>query len=107
MISHVFKKAEEANIGEVIVAAADQEIADDVKQNGGQAILTKKEHKTGTDRVFEALQSLEDSIRSSFMLFFCQYRLSTILLNIVCYLLICGSNYNFSYIGFFCLLKNM
>ena len=61
MISHVFKKAEEANIGEVIVAAADQEIADDVKQNGGQAILTKKEHKTGTDRVFEALQKIDIS----------------------------------------------
>ena len=32
IISHVFKKAEEANIGEVIVAAEDQEIVDDVKQ---------------------------------------------------------------------------
>ena len=46
MISHVFKKAEEANIGDVIVATEDQEIIDDVKQNGGQAILTKKNHKT-------------------------------------------------------------
>ena len=51
IISHVFKKAEKANIGEVIVAAEDQEIVDDVKQNGGQAILTKNEHKTGTDRI--------------------------------------------------------
>ncbi len=58
MISHVFKKAEEANIGEVIVATEDQEILDDVKKNGGQAILTEKEHKTGTDRVYEALQKL-------------------------------------------------
>ena len=49
IISHVFKKAEEANIGEVIVAAEDQERVDDVKQNGGQAILTKNDHKTGTD----------------------------------------------------------
>ena len=55
IISHVFKKAEEANIGEVIVAAEDQEIVDDVKQNGGQAILTKNEHKTGTDRIYEVL----------------------------------------------------
>ena len=47
MISHVFKKAEEANIGEVIVATEDQEIIDDVKQNGGQAILTKKIIKLG------------------------------------------------------------
>ena len=41
IISHVFKKAEKANIGEVIVATEDQEIINDVKQNGGQAILTK------------------------------------------------------------------
>ena len=61
MISHVFKKAEEANIGEVIVATEDQEIIDDVKQNGGQAILTKKNHKTGTDRVYEALQKLNST----------------------------------------------
>ena len=55
IISHVFKKAEEANIGEVIVAAEDQEIVDDVKQNGGQAILTKNEHKTGTDRILSLI----------------------------------------------------
>ena len=61
IISHVFKKAEEANIGEVVVAAEDQEIVDDVKNNGGQAILTKNHHKTGTDRVYEALQKLDSS----------------------------------------------
>ena len=33
IISHVFKKAEQANIGEVIVAAEDQEIVDDVMWN--------------------------------------------------------------------------
>ena len=59
MISHVFKKAEEANIGEVIVATEDQEIVDDVKKNGGQAILTKNYHKTGTDRIYEALQKFD------------------------------------------------
>ncbi len=58
IISHVFRKAVEANIGEVYVAAEDQEIVDDVCQNGGQAILTKNNHKTGTDRIFEALQKL-------------------------------------------------
>ena len=59
MISHVFKRAEEANIGEVVVATEDQEIMDDVKKNGGQAVLTEKEHKTGTDRIYEALQKLD------------------------------------------------
>ena len=61
IISHVFKKAEEANIGEVIVAAEDQEIVDDVKQNGGQAILTKNDHKTGTDRIYEVFQKINNS----------------------------------------------
>ena len=56
IISHVFKKAEEANIGEVFVATEDQEIVDDVTKNGGKAILTSKNHKTGTDRIYEALQ---------------------------------------------------
>jgi 3-deoxy-manno-octulosonate cytidylyltransferase (CMP-KDO synthetase) len=54
IISHVFKRAESANIGDVIVAAEDQEIIDDVKNNGGNAILTSKNHKTGTDRIYEA-----------------------------------------------------
>ena len=61
MISHVFKKAEEANVGEVIVATEDQEIVDDVKKNGGQVILTKKQHKTGTDRIYEALQKFNNT----------------------------------------------
>ena len=61
MISHVFKKAEEANIGEVIVATENQEILEDVKKNGGQAILTKNQHKTGTDRIYEALQEIDNS----------------------------------------------
>ena len=61
IISHVFKKAEKANIGEVIIATEDQEIVDDVKKNGGRAILTKKEHKTGTDRIYEVLQKFNSS----------------------------------------------
>ena len=58
IISHVFKKAESANIGEVIVASGDKEIIDDVKSNGGNAILTSKNHKTGTDRIYEAFDSI-------------------------------------------------
>ena len=59
IISHVFRRAQEANIGDVVVAAEDQEIVDDVVKNGGRAILTSKNHKTGTDRIYEALQKLE------------------------------------------------
>ena len=56
IISHVSKKAEEANIGDVIVATEDQEIIDDVKGNGFNAIMTSNKHKTGTDRIHEALK---------------------------------------------------
>ena len=58
IISHVFKKAEEANIGDVVVATEDQEILEDVVKNGGRAILTDSHHKTGTDRIFEAYKKL-------------------------------------------------
>ena len=59
IISHVFKRAQEANIGEVVVATEDQEIVDDVTKNGGKAIITSNNHKTGTDRIYEALKKLD------------------------------------------------
>ena len=59
IISHVFKRAEEANIGEVVVATEDQEILEDVLKNGGKAVLTQDDHKTGTDRIFEAYKKLD------------------------------------------------
>ena len=59
IISHVFRKAQEANIGEVIVATEDQEIVDDIVKNGGRAVLTRNNHKTGTDRIYEALKKLD------------------------------------------------
>ena len=59
IISHVFKKAQEANLGEVFVATEDQEIVDDVSKNGGRAILTSRDHKTGTDRIYEALKKID------------------------------------------------
>ena len=59
IISHVVRKAQKANIGEVIVAAEDQEIIDDVEKNHCKAILTSNEHKTGTDRIYEAIKKLK------------------------------------------------
>ena len=58
IISHVFRRAEEANLGEVFVATEDQEIVDDVTKNGGKAILTSKDHKTGSDRIYEAFKKI-------------------------------------------------
>tara|TARA_B100000767_G_C19615435_1_gene471699 strand:+ start:94 stop:807 length:714 start_codon:yes stop_codon:yes gene_type:complete len=58
IISHVFKKAEETKIGEVVVATDDKQILEDVIKNGGKGILTRSDHKTGTDRIFEAYKKL-------------------------------------------------
>ena len=59
IISNVFKKAKEADIGEVYVATEDKEIVDDVISNGGKAILTSNKHKTGSDRIFECYEKLD------------------------------------------------
>ena len=61
IISHVFNKAKKTKIGRVVVCTEDKEIEDEVKKNGGQAILTSSNHKTGTDRIYEALKKLGKS----------------------------------------------
>ena len=59
IISHVFKRAQDADIGDVVVATENTEIVEDVNMNGGRAILTSKEHKTGTDRIYEAFKKMK------------------------------------------------
>jgi len=55
IITNVFKKAEKAGIGKVFVATEDKAIYREVKKNNGNAVMTQKAHKTGSDRIFEAL----------------------------------------------------
>ena len=59
IISHVFKRAQDADIGDVVVATENTEIVDDVTMNGGRAILTGNKHKTGTDRIYEAFKIMK------------------------------------------------
>ena len=54
MIIHVLNRAKESKVGEVFVATPDVEIYEVVKQNGGKAILTRPDHLSGSDRVYEA-----------------------------------------------------
>jgi len=53
MIIHVLNRAKESKIGEVYVATPDNEIFQVVKENGGKAILTKPDHPSGSDRIYE------------------------------------------------------
>ena len=59
IILHVYERAKKANIGDVVVATQDLEILEEVEKNGGKAILTGNQHKTGTDRIFECFQKLK------------------------------------------------
>jgi len=56
MIVHCWQRAIESKIGDVYVATADEEIVKIIKDVGGKTILTSKEHKTGTDRIYEAIE---------------------------------------------------
>jgi len=63
MIIHVLNRAKESKVGEVFVATPDDEIFQVVKENGGKAILTKFDHQSGSDRVYEAyVKELQNSV---------------------------------------------
>ena len=55
MIVQVLRRAEEAKIGPVVVATDDEIIATAVEKAGGRAIMTRADHPSGSDRIFEAL----------------------------------------------------
>ena len=59
MIVHVWRRAVEAGIGPVAVATDAPAIAEAVRQAGGEAVLTRADHASGSDRVFEAVESLD------------------------------------------------
>jgi 3-deoxy-manno-octulosonate cytidylyltransferase (CMP-KDO synthetase) len=59
MIVHVLRRAEAARIGRVAVATDTPEIAAAVTAKGGQAVMTRSEHPSGSDRIFEALGILD------------------------------------------------
>jgi 3-deoxy-manno-octulosonate cytidylyltransferase (CMP-KDO synthetase) len=61
MIVQVWRRAMEADIGPVAIAAGDQAIVDAVRAAGGQAILTRADHPSGSDRIFEALNLFDPS----------------------------------------------
>ncbi|MTW16872.1 3-deoxy-manno-octulosonate cytidylyltransferase [Rhodoplanes serenus] len=59
MIAHVLARAEEAGIGPVYVATDSEAIRDAVTAAGGRAVLTRPDHPSGSDRIFEALGRID------------------------------------------------
>lgn len=60
LVVHVLRRAQEAQLGPVYVATDDQRIADVVQQAGGQTIMTRADHTSGSDRIAEAVQKIPE-----------------------------------------------
>jgi 3-deoxy-manno-octulosonate cytidylyltransferase (CMP-KDO synthetase) len=59
MIVHVLRRAEAAKLGPVVVATDSPEIAAAVDKSGGRAVMTRADHGSGSDRIFEALGKVD------------------------------------------------
>jgi 3-deoxy-manno-octulosonate cytidylyltransferase (CMP-KDO synthetase) len=59
MIVHVWRRAVEADVGPVWVATDDPRVMEAVASAGGKAIMTRSDHPSGSDRIFEALGAVD------------------------------------------------
>lgn len=59
MIVHVLRRAQAADLGEVVVATDSAEIAAAVRDHGGRAQMTAAHHASGSDRIAEAIEALD------------------------------------------------
>jgi 3-deoxy-manno-octulosonate cytidylyltransferase (CMP-KDO synthetase) len=59
MIVHVLRRAQEAGVGPAIVATDSEAIAAAVTKAGGRAALTRADHASGSDRIYEALKQID------------------------------------------------
>jgi 3-deoxy-manno-octulosonate cytidylyltransferase (CMP-KDO synthetase) len=63
MIVHVLRRALAAKIGEAVVATDSEAVAAAVEKAGGRAIMTRADHVSGSDRIYEALEALDPEHR--------------------------------------------
>ena len=59
MIVHVADRARQSGLGRVVVATDAPEIAEAVRAHGHEAVMTRADHESGSDRIFEALTVLD------------------------------------------------
>jgi 3-deoxy-manno-octulosonate cytidylyltransferase (CMP-KDO synthetase) len=65
MIIHVMRRAQAAQLGAVLVATDSEVIAACVEKAGGRAVMTRADHVSGSDRVFEALETVDPQRRAA------------------------------------------
>jgi 3-deoxy-manno-octulosonate cytidylyltransferase (CMP-KDO synthetase) len=63
MIVHVVRRAQAAKIGEVVVATDSEPVLAAVEKAGGRAVMTRVDHPSGSDRIYEALTELDPERR--------------------------------------------
>ncbi|MEZ5828010.1 MAG: 3-deoxy-manno-octulosonate cytidylyltransferase [Hyphomicrobiales bacterium] len=63
MIVHVWRRATEANCGPVVVATDAEAVRDAVAKAGGEALMTRPDHASGSDRVHEAIRQFDPDRR--------------------------------------------
>jgi len=68
MIVHVLRRAQAAKIGETVVATDSEAVAAAVEKAGGRAVMTRSDHVSGSDRIFEALEALDPEHRLGIVL---------------------------------------
>ena len=68
MIAHVLRRALEADIGPVAVATDSAEVAAIVDKAGGSAVMTRRDHASGSDRIFEALGKVDPERTAKFVI---------------------------------------
>ena len=68
IIQHVYKRALESKVGKVYVVTGDKKIAEEIQKIKGKFILTKKKHKTGTDRIFEAYKKINKKLNCEYII---------------------------------------
>jgi 3-deoxy-manno-octulosonate cytidylyltransferase (CMP-KDO synthetase) len=68
MIVHVLRRAEEAALGPVVVATDSRDIAAAVEKAGGRAVMTRADHVSGSDRIFEALGQIDPQTRAGIVM---------------------------------------
>jgi 3-deoxy-manno-octulosonate cytidylyltransferase (CMP-KDO synthetase) len=59
MIVHVARRAAESGLGRVVVATDTRQVAEVVRTAGFETVMTSPDHQSGSDRIFEALQTLD------------------------------------------------
>jgi 3-deoxy-manno-octulosonate cytidylyltransferase (CMP-KDO synthetase) len=64
MIVHVMRRAQAADLGPVVIATDSEAIAACVEKAGGRALMTRADHASGSDRIFEALATADPQDRA-------------------------------------------